>query len=48
VDISWLMCLLAAGASYYLMGKGIDVDRERSAVISREIELGGYAPAAGE
>jgi NCS1 family nucleobase:cation symporter-1 len=48
VDISRLMGLLAAGVSYYLMAKGIAVNQERTAVISSETELGGYAPAPGE
>jgi purine-cytosine permease-like protein len=48
VDVSWLMGLLAAGGSYYLLGKGIAVASEESAVISSETELEGFAPAAGE
>jgi hypothetical protein len=42
------MGLLAAGGSYYLLGKGIAVASEESAVISSETELEGFAPAAGE
>jgi purine-cytosine permease-like protein len=48
VDISWLMGLLAAGGSYYLLGKGIAVESEETAVLSSETELEGFAPAAGE
>ncbi len=48
VDISWLMGLLAAGGSYYFIGKGIAVDAEETAVVSSETQLEGYAAAAGE
>lgn len=48
VDIGWLMGLLAAGGSYYVIGKGIAIDTEYGAIQTSETELKGYALAAGE
>jgi nucleobase:cation symporter-1, NCS1 family len=48
VDIGWLMGLLAAGGSYYVIGKGIAIDTEYGAIQTSETELEGYALAAGE
>lgn len=48
VDVGWLMGLLAAGGSYYLIGRGIAVEREQGAVVTSDRQLEGYAAIPGE